>query len=119
RQPNSPLGKAALRVLHSALEGLRCGVQPQVVVEARLGELIEGLWDNRPERPHALIVRVVSEALRLLQRAPHAEVLLADEAYEQEAFGWQLSRLTSLEPILTEYLEEAPRGLCAALTTAS
>ena len=28
RQPNSPLGKAALRVLHSALEGLRCGVQP-------------------------------------------------------------------------------------------
>jgi hypothetical protein len=119
RQPNSPLGKAALRVLHSALEGLRCGVQPQVVVEARLGELIEGLWDNRPERPHPLIVRVVSEALRLLQRAPHAEVLLADEAYEQEAFGWQLSRLTALESALRDYLEESPRGLCAALATAT
>jgi hypothetical protein len=119
RQPNSPLGKAALRVLHSALEGLRCGVQPQVVVEARLGELIEGLWDNRPETAHPLIARVASESLRLLQRAPHAEVLLADEAYEQEAFGWQLSRLTALEPALRDYLEEAPRGLVAALAQAS
>src|SRR3984885_14952554 len=32
---DSPLGPAALRVLHRALEGLRCGVQPGVVTEAR------------------------------------------------------------------------------------
>src|SRR6266852_5595415 len=54
REPNNPLGQAALRVLHRALEGLRCGVQPQVVAEARLGELIEDLWDHRPEPVHAL-----------------------------------------------------------------
>src|SRR5580658_2088777 len=33
RQNDSPLGRSALRVLHRALEGLRCGVQPVVVAE--------------------------------------------------------------------------------------
>src|SRR5436190_3116644 len=41
RQLDHPLGRAALCVLRRALEGLRSGVQPQVVTEARLGELIE------------------------------------------------------------------------------
>src|SRR5947209_7476432 len=49
RQPGTPLGRAALRVLHRALEGLRFGVQPGVVAEARVGEMVEGLWDARPE----------------------------------------------------------------------
>ena len=47
RQFETPLGRAALRVLHRALEGLRFGVQPSVVAEARVGEMIETLWDNR------------------------------------------------------------------------
>src|SRR3984893_13781891 len=66
RQPASPLGGAALRVLHRAMEGLRCGVQPQVVIEGRLGEQIEDLWDHRPETVHPLVVRVFAEALRYL-----------------------------------------------------
>jgi hypothetical protein len=119
RQPEGHLGDAALRVLHRALEGLRCGVQPQVVAEARLGELIEELWDHRPKQVHPLIVRVLVEALRVLRRAPHAEVILADERYEQEAFGWQMSHLTALEQAFTEYLEKAPGHLCAALAKAS
>jgi HEAT repeats len=118
RQPRSALGRAALCVLRRALEGLRCGVQPQVVTEARLGELVEELWDQRLEPVHPLIIRVFAEALRILRRAPHAEIILADEQYEQEAFGWQMSRLAGLESVLTEYLKEAPRHLCAALPTA-
>jgi hypothetical protein len=118
RQPESTLGQAALRVLHRALEGLRCGVQPHLVAEARLGELIEVLWDNRPESVDPLVVRVFIEALRMQRRAPHAEVLLSDEKYEQEAFGWQLSHLAALESVLTEYLEEAPQQLCSALAKA-
>ncbi len=118
RHPNSSLGRAALCVLRRALEGLRCGVQPQVVTEARLGELIEELWDQRPARVLPLVVRVFTEALRILRRAPHAEIILADEQYEQEAFGWQISRLAGLESVLTEYLEEAPHHLCAALPAA-
>jgi hypothetical protein len=117
RQPESPLGEAALRVLQRALEGLRSGVPPQVVVEGRLGELIEDLWDHRPERVHPMAVRIFVEALRMLRRAPHAERLLAEEGYEQEAFGWQVSHLASLESALGEYLEEAPHSLGRALAT--
>src|SRR6266404_9374694 len=73
RQPETRLGQAALHVLHRALEGLRCGVQPQIVNEARLGEMIEDLWDHRPAHAHPLIARILFEALRMLRRAPHAE----------------------------------------------
>jgi hypothetical protein len=119
QQPRGPLGRSALRVLHRALEGLRCGVPPQVVAEARLGELIEVLWDHRPPTVQPLIVRVFAEALRLLNRAPHAEAVLAEEHVEQEAFSWQVSHLAALEEALRDYLEEAPRHLCAALTKAA
>jgi len=118
RKPESPLGQSALRVLHRALEGLRSGLQPQMVVEARLGELIEELWDNRPDQARPLVVRVFVEALRVLRRAPHAEMILAEEQHEQEAFGWQMSHLAALESVLTEYFEEAPAQMCAALATA-
>ena len=43
------LSREALRVRHRAMEGLRFGVQPQMVIEARLGEVVENLWDRRPE----------------------------------------------------------------------
>jgi hypothetical protein len=119
RQPESALGRAALCVLRRALEGLRCGVQPQLVTEARMGELIEELWDQRSETVHPLVVRVFAEALRILHRAPHAEMILAEEQYEQEAFSWQMARLAGLESVLHDYLEEAPRHLCAALPHAS
>src|SRR4029077_11261630 len=36
-QPSTPLGRAALRMLHRAMEGLRFGVQPLMIAEARLG----------------------------------------------------------------------------------
>src|SRR3954466_15559336 len=38
RQSQTPLGRAALRLLHRALEGLRFGVPPSMVPEARVGE---------------------------------------------------------------------------------
>jgi hypothetical protein len=115
RQPDTTLGQAALRVLHRALEGLRSGVQPQVVAEARLGDIIETLWDNRPDTVEPLVVRVFAESLRLLRRAPHQETILAGEGGEQEAFTWQMSRLSALEPCLQDYLDEAPRQLLVAL----
>jgi hypothetical protein len=119
RQRDTPLGQAALRVLHRALEGLRCGVPPQVVAEARLGELVENLWDNRPETADPLLVRVFHEALRVLHRAPHAEPLLAGESSDQEAFDWQMSRLAALEPVLEDYQREIAVPLARAVATAS
>jgi HEAT repeat protein len=119
QQADPALRQAALRVLHRALEGMRCGVQPQVFTEARLGEVIEALWDNRPETVEPLIVRVFAEALRLLGRAGHAEAAFSEERAEQEAFTWQMSRLASLEPVLTDYLSEAPAYLTRALVGAA
>ena len=105
-------------MLHRALEGLRFGVQPTLVAEARVGEMIETLWDGRDREVDPLVVRVFVEALRVLRRAPHAETVLAGEASEQEAFGWQMSRLAALEPVLAEYLADAPAALRAGLPRA-
>jgi hypothetical protein len=116
-QFGTPLGRSALRVLHRALEGLRYGVQPTVASEARLGELVESLWDYRPEQIDALSVRVFVEAMRFLRRAPHIESTLAESA-EREPFSWQMSRLASLEPALTDYLHEAPVLLCRRFPSA-
>jgi hypothetical protein len=115
RQGNGPLARAALRVLHRALEGLCFGVPAAVVVEARVGEMIETLWDHRREPIDALAVRVFSVALRVLHRAPEAESLPGVEAADREAFGWQISRLAALEPAITEYLKAAPSLLCRRL----
>jgi hypothetical protein len=118
RQSETPLGRAALRVLHCALEGLRSGVPPHLVTEGRLGELVETLWDQRLADIDPLRVRIFVEALRMLRRAPHAEHLLAGEAAEQEAFRLQVSRVAALEAALEDYLHEAPAGLGAALARA-
>jgi hypothetical protein len=119
RQPQTSLGRSALRVLHRALEGLRYGVQPGLIAEARMGELVEGLWDGREDKVDPLVVRVFREALRALRRAPHANEIADSEGPDTEAFNWQICRLTSMEGALAEYLDEAPAALCAALKSAS
>jgi hypothetical protein len=118
RHCDRPLGAAALRMLHRALEGLRFGVQPQVIVEARLGEAVEYLWDHRPDTVHPMLVRIFSEALRQVRRAPHAEVAFGEETAEREAFQWQMARISALEPLLEDYLREAPYQLRANVSSA-
>lgn len=111
RQPETALGRSALRLLHRALEGLRFGLPPHVVAEARLGETLENLWDHRPRTVHPLMVRVAHETLRFLRRAGAAKSDLSDEPSDMEAFDWQLSRLNALEPVFLEYLKDAPQAL--------
>jgi HEAT repeat protein len=123
RKPDTPLGRAALRVLHRSLEGLRSGVQPQMIVECRLGEMLEGLWDDRPEQFDPLVVRVFHEALRWLRRGPSADKGDSSpdgyDGADHETFGWQVARLEALEPSLVEYLRDAPRHLRARLGRAA
>jgi hypothetical protein len=119
RQPQSPLGRAALRTLQRALEGLRFGVQPQVMAEARLGEMVEQLWDHRPEPVHPLVVRVFAEVRRHLRRTPNLRAALGHDVPEAEAYEWQASRLAALAGLLDDYLAEAPAALCGALATAT
>src|SRR5262249_55335607 len=49
----------------------------------------------------------------------HAKSLLSGENAEQEAFEWQMARLTALEPILEVYLHETGPALARALATAA
>jgi hypothetical protein len=96
---------------------LRHGVPPLMVAEARLGEMIETLWDHRPEKVNPLMVLVLIESLRLVRRAPHGKLLLAEGA-ERESFDWQISHLAVLEPVISDYLAEVPQHLLAALPNA-
>lgn len=118
RQADSPLGQAAMRLLHRALEGLRFGVPPNLIPEARLGEAIETLWDHRPARACPLLARVAREALRLLRREEHLRLTLADDSPEPEAFTWQVSRLRALEPALADYLRDGAAELAGRLHSA-
>ncbi len=118
RQPQQPLGRAALRVLGRAMEGLRWGLPPHVVIEGRLGEALERVWDNHAAGPHPLTAQVFHEALRLLRRAHLGEVMLADEPSELEAFQWQIARLAGLQHAVEEYLEQARQTLPGTLAAA-
>jgi hypothetical protein len=118
RQTETPLGRAALRVLHRALEGFRYGLPPHVVSEARLGDMLENLWDNRPDGFPPLLVRIAHETLRFMRRAEHARLLFGQDQHELEAFEWQYSRLAALEPVLIEFLAEAPATLRGQLAEA-
>lgn len=114
-EPTTLQGHLAMRLLHRVLEGLRVGVPPQVIVEGRLGDLVETLWDHRPEPVHPLLVRILVEVRRLLRRVPHLERNFAEEAFEQEAFELQLARWRSLEDVVTEYLHDAGPELAERL----
>ncbi|MGF1579381.1 MAG: HEAT repeat domain-containing protein [Gemmataceae bacterium] len=113
----TPLGDAALRVLHKALEGVRRGYPAVLIAEARLGETVEQLWDHRPTEMSPLVVRVLAESLRVLRRGSNLSHGIIDERGEVESLEWQLSRLSVLEPALHEYLQKAPEPLLEIVQT--
>jgi hypothetical protein len=106
KQPGTPLGSAALRLLHRVLEGFRVCLPPQVAIETRLGEMVEAVWDSRPAQPDPLVVRVLAEARRYIRRLPIARKLLAEDSSQRDAFLWQTSRLEAIESSIDEYLDE-------------
>jgi hypothetical protein len=118
RQPETPHGQSALRLLHRMMEGLRFGVSPMHILEARLGEIIETVWDHRPAGAAPLHVRIAHETLRLLRRAPHLKAMLSEEMAEHETLDWQISRIASLESGFREFLKEAPAKLLARVAGA-
>ncbi|MBI2806771.1 MAG: HEAT repeat domain-containing protein [Planctomycetes bacterium] len=117
--PETPDGQSALRLVHRVMEGLRFGLPPHVITEARLGELIEKAWDHRPTGAMAVHVRIVHETLRVLRRAPHLKAALSDDLAAQETLDWQLLRLGALESTWREFLRQAPAALLARVGVAS
>jgi hypothetical protein len=118
RRPAAPLGRAAVRVLHQTLRGLRFGIQPQVIGDARLGEAIAQLWRCRPSKTDPLVVRVLVEAMRQLQRGDHAGRVVAGNNRVVEVLRQQMGELLTLEDAFADYLAEAPAYLLDELASA-
>lgn len=118
RQPTTPLGRAALRLLHRVVEGLRYGMPPHLVIETRLGEMVEAVWDHRPADADPLHARIFFEALRLLRRLPQLKTILGEDAGEIEAMDWQFSRVAAIEADLREYLRDAPAEFLSRVVSA-
>src|SRR5207245_1938533 len=113
--PDSAIGRAALKLLHRALEGLRYGLQPVIVIESRLGGVVGRVGGRKPPAGHPLLVRVAHETRRFLRRAEHARRLFMDDRADEEGFDWQVDRLSGIEPMLEEYLKGAPPALLRRL----
>ncbi len=118
RHPETTLGQAALRLLRRMVEGFRFGMPPHLIVEARLGEMIEMMWDHLPVGAAPLHVRVAHETLRLLRRAQHLKAALGDDAAEREALEWQFARMAALEAGLQEFLANAVEPLLNSVASA-
>ena len=101
------LGDAAVRALYRTFEGLRCGISAQIVAEARLGEMLESIWDDHRQTIHPVLVRLYSEVIRHQRRAIQYAQDLAEEHFEQEAYQMQVSHIVALEDQLTVYLNRA------------
>lgn len=118
RSPETKLGRAALGVTRRVFEGFRICLPPHVVVEGRLGDIIETIWDHRPKAANPGIVRVLHESIRYLHRMPSALAMLEDDPSECEGFRWQMSRIAGLEGSIGEYLAEAAVDLLNQLPSA-
>lgn len=113
--PDHPLNPQACRVLRRALEGLRQGLEPARLAEARMGELVENHWDSQPAQDDPDNVRLLAEALRITRRLPAYEAFLPANEDEQEAWQLQAARLSNLEESIADYLIQCVEPLAARL----
>lgn len=130
RQPDSEMGRVAVRVLRRALEGLRRGVEPARLAEARVGDLVEGLWDAKPPKDDPRVVLLLIEVLRVVRRLGAYEdsgrdsdnpwgfeeggVLDPGEG-DHEGWSWQASRLVAIEPGIRKFLTKSSLALARGL----
>jgi hypothetical protein len=101
KHPELDEGKVAWNLLHRVLQGLRQGLSPQVIIEARLAEVFEAVVDAEPEGP-PIVGRVLHEMLRLLRRLDDLGSQFEDDSPEAEAFQWQKLRLQALESLIAD-----------------
>jgi hypothetical protein len=129
RQTDSEMGRVAVRVLRRAIEGIRRGVEPSRLAEARVGDLVEILWDSRPARDDPRVALLLIEVIRVVRRLPAYEDqpkgndswnseeggLLDPTEGDLEGWTWQASRLVALEPGIRRFLSKMPLPLARCL----
>jgi len=114
--PLSVPGQSALRVLRTAMEGVRRGyVTVALYGEAQIGEIVRHLAESCPNAADPLLARVFIEALRHSRRSYAASPELRDDPPRRQAVRWQVGYLRDAEPILREYLHDIGNDLCRML----
>jgi hypothetical protein len=93
-------------------------VSAQVVADARLGNAVATLWKRRPDRTDPRVVRVLVEALRLLQRAEHIADSMRGRTDLITAFKREFRELRRCAAGFTDYLSDAPGRLVEELQSA-
>jgi hypothetical protein len=117
--PSGDLGRTAVRVLYRTLHGLRHGVSPVAVVEARLGAAVATLWRHRPERLDPVVIRTLMEALRLVQRAQHFALVFRGQAALLAAFREQVGDIARRSAAIADYLSDAKGRLLDDVSSAT
>jgi len=117
KNPTHPECPKAKRVLRQALEGLRQGLDPARLAEARMGEMVEFHWDSAPRPDDPDSIRLLAEALRITRRIPAYEAFLPDSEETREAWRLQASRLTVLESEISGFLQQCVAPLASRLPT--
>lgn len=117
KDKSHPHGPRARRVLRRALAGLRQGLDPNCLVESRLGELVDAHWNSDPAPDDPESVRLLAEALRITRRLPSYEPFLPGTGEAREAWQIQASHLAALESEISDFLEGCVRPLAARLPT--
>lgn len=104
--PPSKKTPYAWAVLLAAIEGFRFGVHSRMIPESRIGELLETLWASLANRFEPEFLLCLGEAFRLTKRANLLRRQIED-AEDAEPLDWQLSKIETLEELLTENQAEA------------
>ena len=118
--PLSPAGQASMRVLRSAMEGIRRGFVPVTLyAEGQIGEIVRRLTETCPDTADPLLARLFVEALRHARRSYSNSPELRDDPLRRQAVRWQAGYLRDAEPILREYLHEIGDDLSRMLPRCS
>jgi len=114
--PLSPTGQTALRLLRTALEGVRRGFVPVTLYsDAQIGEMLRHLAEDCPDTADPLLTRVFIETLRHARRSYSSSPELRDDPGRRQAIRWQVGHLRDAESIIREYLHGIAEDLATSL----
>ena len=115
-EPLAPFGQSALRILRSALEGIRRGFVPVTLYsEAQIGELLRRLAETCPDVADPMIARTFIEGLRHARRSYSSSPELRDDPLRRQSIRWQVGHVRDAEPVLREYLHDIGDDLARLL----
>ena len=118
--PLTHSGQIALRILRSAMEGIRRGYVPVTLyAESQIGDVVHRLAETCPDTADPLLARVFLEAMRHSRRSYSSSPELREDGNRRQAVRTQALLLRDAEPILREYLHGIDEDLTRMLPSST